>query len=193
MGQHAEIAMTEINPEEEYKQAHELERARARDRMHGPQKPLPNQPVFENEEEEIQYTLAQHQRESLAQAEREEEQKEKESNAPKKMGWGVFSLAMTLAFLILGLEWIDLGTLGWMVAIPINLISWFILRPYNKSLKRGKWILGSTLITDSFPIIGLLPIDMIGIIYVFVVSRSNFAQHLEKLTQRGNTERNRDE
>lgn len=142
------------------------------------------------DDEIIRLNLDQQRREYQERLEMEQDEREAETTGPKKMGTGVFLIAMLLACLILGIEWLSWGTLGWLLAVPINIGSWFILRPYNKALKRGKWILGTSLVTDSFPFVGVIPVDMLGIIYVYLQSHSAAAEHLAKLSEKFKNRRN---
>lgn len=120
----------------------------------------------------------------VRQFESEAEDEESTTEKPNQMGWIVFLAALTLTFVQLGIEWLTLGAIGWMLAAPISVILWFMMRPYTKSLKAAKFIVGTSLVIDSLPFIGLLPVDILAIVYVFTKSRSALAQHLTTLAKR---------
>src|SRR5258708_36504937 len=71
------------------------------------------------------------------------EEQESEQPEVKKMGWGIFISALSLMLLqtllvylgIIGAETIILYILGWILGAIISGISWFILRPYKKSMR----------------------------------------------------------
>jgi hypothetical protein len=136
------------------------------------------------DEDIIRLNLDQERQAYEAKLEEEQEAREPESTGPKKMGTGVFLFALILTFIQFAVEIPDAGLLGWVVAAPISILLWFLLRPYNKSLKSGRWILGSLLAWDAIPFISLIPVDIFAIIYVYVKSRSAVAEHLENLANK---------
>lgn len=103
---------------------------------------------------------------------------------PKKMGWVVLFIALTLTFVQLGIEWLTLGMIGWILAAPISFILWLMLRSYTKQLEHAKWILNGSLISVSLPFIGLLPIDILAILYVFVKSRKALVEYLARINEK---------
>ena len=137
-----------------------------------------------DDEDIIKLNLDQQRQEYMARLEADQEEREPETTGPKKMGFGLLLGALTLALIQLGIEWLTLGVLGWILAAPISVLLWFVMRPYTKSLKTAKWVLGSSLVADSFPFVGLIPIDIIAIIYVFIKSRSAFAEHIANMAEK---------
>lgn len=137
-----------------------------------------------DDEDIIKLNLDQERQEYMARLEAEQKEREPETTGPKKMGPGILLFSLALAFIQLGIEWLTLGTIGWILGAPISVLLWFMLRPYTKSLKSAKWILGSSLVTDSLPFIGLLPVDIVAIVYVFIKSRSALVEHLANLAEK---------
>jgi hypothetical protein len=139
-------------------------------------------------EEIIQLNLDRERRAYQARELQRQDEKEAEENEekgrPKQMGWLILIFALALTSIQLGIEWLSLGTIGWMLAAPISVVLWFMLRPYTQRIKTAKFILNTSLIVDSLPIIGLLPVDIVAILYVFVKSRSALAQHLARLAEK---------
>ena len=120
------------------------------------------------------------------QLEAEAEDEQSTAERPNQMGWIVFLIALALTFTQVGIEWLTLGTLGWILSAPISVILWFMMRPYTKSLKSAKFIVGTSLVVDSLPLIGLLPVDIVALLYVFIKSRSALVEHLANLAERKN-------
>ncbi len=118
------------------------------------------------------------------QLESEAEDEQSTAERPNQMGWIVFLIALAFTFTQLGIEAITGGTIGFILCAPISVVLWFMMRPYTKSLKAAKFIVGTSLVVDSLPFIGLLPVDIVAIIYVFVKSRSALAEHLANLAEK---------
>lgn len=104
--------------------------------------------------------------------EAEQEQREPDSTKqPRMMGWGILLFSLFLILIQTGIEWATAGTVGWFIGAPISLILWFILKPYRESMKDARRFLDLTLFWTAIPLVDVLPMDLIGVIFAFIVSR----------------------
>jgi len=144
------------------------------------------------DEDMIKLNLDQERQAYQARLQEEQEEREPGTTGPEKMSLLLF---LPLLFLCVVGDLIDIftaGTIGWGIGLFIDavlLISTGLSKSGRKQFKRI--LIGA--VADSFPFVAFLPFRSIFLVWAFIKSRSEAAQHLAEMGEKIKNRKNRND